>query len=157
EAHDLPVEADVAEKRGTGDLIADDVVDLEAARIGVAQQHVAGIAIEEAAQRNESPIGSNLAQWEGAQDRVIADIVNLVVAVAAAQDHVGRGAERRRRGWQCAEESMLPARIHISADDLAHVVDAQDTSEASGRGVVERSEDAASIDETMNATINVGE
>jgi hypothetical protein len=40
---------------------------------------------------------------------------------------------------------------------LAQVVDAQDTSEASGRGLVDGGEDAAGIDETMNAAVDVGE
>ena len=52
---------------------------------------------------------------------------------------------------------MRATRIHISADDLAQVVDAQDTSEASGGGLIHGGEDAAGIDETMNAAINVGE
>ena len=54
--------------------------------------------------RDELPIGSDLAQLVGRQDRVVADVVDLVLArherrcVRAAQDHVGGGAGGRRRG-----------------------------------------------------------
>ena len=50
------------------------------------------------ARRDEPPIGADLAQLIGGQERVAADVVDLVEAVGAvAQDHVGGGAGRRRR------------------------------------------------------------
>ena len=105
EAHDLPVQTNAAEKSRPCDLIIVDVVDLEAAGIGVAQQHVAGVAAEEAAERDEPPIGPDLTERESAQNGVVADIVDFVCALAAAQNHVRRGARRRRRGWKREDRS----------------------------------------------------
>ena len=78
EAHDLPIQADVAEERGAGDVVAD-VVDLEATGPAVSQQHVAGVGAVETAQRDEAPIGPDLAQRVAGEDRVVADVVDLVV------------------------------------------------------------------------------
>src|SRR5204862_5551625 len=85
---------DGAEEGGAGDVVGD-VVDLEAAGVGVAQQHVGGVAAVEAAERDKRPIGSDLTQRIGSEDRVVADVVDLVEAVrAVAQDHVGGGSGR---------------------------------------------------------------
>ena len=78
EAHDLPIETHGAEEGGAGDVIGD-VVDLKAAGIGVAQQHVGGVGAVEAAERDETPIGSDPAQGIGRQDRAIADVVDPVL------------------------------------------------------------------------------
>ena len=78
EAHDLPVQADVAEERGAGDVVGD-VINLEAAGIGIAQQHVGGVVAEKAAERDEAPIGADLTQGVGGHDRVVADVVDPVL------------------------------------------------------------------------------
>src|SRR5262245_30009175 len=62
EAHDLPFPVDCAQKCGAGDVVVGDVVDLEAAGGGAAQQHVAGVGAVEAAEADELPIGSDRAQ-----------------------------------------------------------------------------------------------
>jgi hypothetical protein len=43
-----------------GDVVVADVIDLEAARAGVAQHHVGGVAAEEAAEACELPVGPDL-------------------------------------------------------------------------------------------------
>jgi hypothetical protein len=49
DARELPLEPDRADEGGVGDLVVGDVVDLQAAGIGVAQQHVAFAAAAEIA------------------------------------------------------------------------------------------------------------
>src|SRR5262249_381461 len=78
EAHDLPIKPDIAEECGSGDVVAD-VVDLEAAGARIAQQHVAGVAAVEAAERDKGPSGSDLAERIAGEDRIIADVVDLVL------------------------------------------------------------------------------
>src|SRR5262249_61361911 len=95
EAHDLPIEADIAQEGGIGDVVVADVVDLESSSVRVAQQHVGGVSADEAAEARELPSGSDLAYEISCQDRVVADVVDLIEAVGTtAQDHVGGGASR---------------------------------------------------------------
>src|SRR5262249_17521437 len=159
EAHGLPVEADVAEEGGAGDVIAD-VVDLEAAGLGVAQQHVGGVAAVEAAERDEAPIGSDLAQRVAGEDRIPADVVDLALArrgcaVRDPQDHVGGGAGRRRRvRYRGFEEAVgrgagLAAGLRVEPDDLTCVVDAPRIGERYGRGIVDVGVQAAAIKEAV--------
>src|SRR5262249_37815719 len=103
EAHDLPIQSDRAERRGVGDVVVADVVDLECAGIAIARQHVGRVIAEKAAEAGNRPIGSDLTQLVAGQDRIVADIVDLVRAVATTQDHVGRGPGGRSRistGWR---------------------------------------------------------
>ena len=63
EAPDLPVQSDRAQRDRTSDVVVGgNVIDLECAADGVPQQHVAGIAIVETAERDKTPFGSNLPQ-----------------------------------------------------------------------------------------------
>src|SRR5262245_63349952 len=97
-ACDLAWIADVAQEGGIGDVVVADVVDLEATRAAVAQQHVGRVAAEETAEASELPSGSDLAEGVRRQDRIIADVVNLVLAVGTVtQNHAGGGAGERRR------------------------------------------------------------
>src|SRR3984893_3123191 len=103
EAGELPTQPDRSQARGIGDVVVADVVDLEAARAGAAQQHVGGGATEEAAETDDLPIGPALAERIAREDRVVADIVDLVLAgrgrtVRAAQNHVGGGGGGGARG-----------------------------------------------------------
>src|SRR5262249_60530774 len=79
------------------DLIVGDIVDLEAAGAAIAQQHVGGVIAEEAAEADKLPIGADLTQLCGCKDRVVADVVNLIGAIGAAQNHVSGGAGRHWR------------------------------------------------------------
>src|SRR5262249_29618400 len=59
------------------------------------QQHVAAIAIVETAERDKTPVGSYLTQEVRGQHAVVAEIVDLVCAIAGvAQDHVRADAGR---------------------------------------------------------------
>jgi len=51
-----------AQRRGIGDVIVADIIDLEATSAGATQQHVSGIAAKEASETDELPIGSHLPQ-----------------------------------------------------------------------------------------------
>ena len=83
----VPTRADV------GDGVAADVVGLERAGRGVAQQHVAGVAGLEGAEPDEAPAARHLAERIGRQNRIAADVVDLVIPIAGVvHDHVGRGA-----------------------------------------------------------------
>jgi hypothetical protein len=68
-------------------LLLLDVVDLEAAGGGAAQQHVGRVAGEEIADCDKRPIGSDRGERVARQNRVVADVVDLVVA----RDDGGRG------------------------------------------------------------------
>src|SRR5207244_18740 len=86
-----------AEEGGVGDVVVADVVDLEAACAAV-QQHVSGVAVEEAAEAGELPFGSDLTQLIVGQNCVVSDVVDLIETVGAVpQDHAGRGDGGRRR------------------------------------------------------------
>jgi len=86
-----------------------------------------------------------LAQEIRRQDRIAADVVDLVEAIdALARDHVGGGAGGRwrvRRGD--LEEAVGAAGVVKLSDDLAHVVDAVGNAVTGGRGIVEGEEGAA--------------
>jgi hypothetical protein len=149
-----------AEEGGAGDVVVGDVVDLEAAGRGAAQQHVAGVAAEEPAETNELPIGSDQAQLIARQDRVVADVVDLVLTrdaggrVRAAQDHVGGGAGGRRRiRRDCEEETMTltltAGGVDQASDDLVVVVDAIREGHAVGDRIVDGDENAAAVEEGM--------
>src|SRR5262249_21438347 len=97
EAHDLPIKPDSAEEAGIGDVIVADVVNLEAAGTGIAQQHVGCVRAEEAAESRELPLGTDLTQRIGRQDGIGANVVNLIIATAITQNHVCRRGSRRRR------------------------------------------------------------
>jgi hypothetical protein len=98
ETHDLPIEPDRAQGRGTRDVIVLDVVDVELAGIAVAQQHVVRVVAEKAAEAGNRPIGPDRPQLVRRQERVVADVVDVVLAVAAVtHDQSGRGGGRRSR------------------------------------------------------------
>jgi hypothetical protein len=61
-ARELPVQSDRTQRGRTCeiDAVGSDVIDLECAAGGVAQQHVGGVAVEEAAERDKPPIASNV-------------------------------------------------------------------------------------------------
>src|SRR4029077_39719 len=103
------------------------VVKLEAASLAVTQQHVGGVAAEEAAEGDEGPIGSHLTQRVARQDRVVADVVDFVLAVGTmAQDHIGGGANWCRRGRHRREEEAVGVSVAVEVipDDLARAIDA---------------------------------
>jgi hypothetical protein len=59
---------------------------------------------------DEGPIGSDLGQGIGGEDRVVADVVDLIEpASVLAQDHVGGCAGRRRRVWPWNGEEAVGA------------------------------------------------
>src|SRR6516164_674630 len=92
DTRELPVQADRAHEGGAGDLIVADVVDLDPAGVGVAQDHV-GFArhAAEVAEAHDLPVHADVAQEGGVGDVVVADVVDLEAAGGAvAQDHVGR-------------------------------------------------------------------
>jgi hypothetical protein len=123
--HDLPIHADRAQEGGVGDVVVADVVDLESARVHIAQQHVGSVAAIEAAERDKLPIGSDMAQLIACQDRIVPNVVDFVRSIAAAQDHVGSGAGWRRRVRRNGEEEAVAAAvIVVRPDDLARGVDA---------------------------------
>jgi hypothetical protein len=142
DAGELPVGPDVAEERGTGDVVVADVVDLKAPGIGIAQQHVARVAIVEAAERDKGPIGPDLGQGIGGEDRVVADVVDLIEAACAlAQDHVGRGAGRRRRVRSRNSKEAVGA---VAPHEDAAVVDA-----GYQQRVVQRDVSARAVEEAV--------
>src|SRR5262249_42463671 len=69
EAHDLPIQSHRPQERGVGDEIVADVVDFKAARAGAAQQHVGGVATEEAAETNKLPVRPDQTQLKGSEQR----------------------------------------------------------------------------------------
>src|SRR5207244_1241312 len=73
---------------------------------GVAQQHVAGVAVEEAAERDKSPIASNTAQLGRRQERVASDVVHSVEALVEVLVEAGRiksvrAQDQVRGGGEC--------------------------------------------------------
>src|SRR6266404_1147034 len=108
EACNLPIQADGTQRRGVDDGVVADVVDLKGARAGIAQHHVghavmvevaeaghlpiqanrpeegsAGnivVAAEEAAQAGKLPLKADLSKLVARQNRIVADIVDLVEA-----------------------------------------------------------------------------
>ena len=95
EAGDLKIQPDRADVEGRRDLIVDDVVKLELARVSVAQHHVGRAVAVEVAEARDLKIQPDRAQVRRRRDGVVATVVKLELARgAAAQDHV----RLRRRG-----------------------------------------------------------
>ena len=98
ETHNLPIQSHRAQRARTYDVVVGNVIDLECAAGGVAQQHVAGVALVEIAERDKPPIASNLAKRVRGQDAVGPEVVDLIAGggiAGVAQDHVGRRGGRR--------------------------------------------------------------
>jgi hypothetical protein len=66
---------------GIGDLIIGDVVEVQSARIGVAQDHVGFAEAAEIADTRELPIQANGAQEGRAGDLVVAEVIDFDVVV----------------------------------------------------------------------------
>src|SRR5207245_8216420 len=89
-ADDLPIQSHRAHEGGAGDLVAVDVVDLQAAGLGVAQDHVAGAAARKVAEAADPPIEADRAHEARAGDLIAVDVVDLDAAgVDVALHHVG--------------------------------------------------------------------
>jgi len=87
---ELPIHPNRADERRASDLIAIDVVDLQAPGIGVAQEHVAGATAAEIANTRELPVQADRAHEIGADDLVVSYVIDLdPAAIDVAQDHVG--------------------------------------------------------------------
>ena len=129
----LPIQSYRPEKGRVRNKIVADVVDLEPTGAAVAQQHVGGIAAEESAEAGITPIRSDPTELISRQDRVVADVVDFVLAhhrgrrVRSAQDHVGGGACGRRRVRLDGEEEavVMVIAVLVGANDLTSVVDAK--------------------------------
>ena len=99
----------------------------------------------ETAEAGKLIIGSDLPELVAGQDQAIADVVDLVLTLGAvAEDHVGGGAGGRRQRER-RNKAVAAAPIHISADDLAHVIDVINIGPADARRVVDGGVDAGSI------------
>src|SRR5262249_61376153 len=123
----LPLRAKRAKEGGAGEFVVGDVLAPQGPGKAVAQDHVGRTAPKEPAEANKRPIVPDLAQGIGRQDRIAADVVNLVLAYRARcpQDHVGGGASGRRRvRYGDFKEAMEPIGAKILPDDLAPIVDA---------------------------------
>src|SRR5438270_390025 len=90
-----------------------------------------------------SPLKKPPSVENGWQDRIVADVVNLVLApdeggrVRTAQDHSGgRAGGRRRVRRDCEEEGVEAGRVCVIPDDLVSVVDVLRPGHATGNGVV---------------------
>ena len=81
ESQDRKVRSHRAQRGRICDVVVHNVIDLECAGGGVAQQHVAGIAIVEAAERDKLKRGSDFAQLKVGQDAIISDVVDVVGTV----------------------------------------------------------------------------
>src|SRR5262249_25010323 len=100
ESHGLPIRPNRAQRVRTYDVVVGNVIDLECAVGGVAQQHIAGIAQVEIPESDEPPVAPNLTKRVPGQDAVVPEVVDLVAgggSAGVAQDHVGRGGGRRSR------------------------------------------------------------
>jgi hypothetical protein len=94
------------------------------------------------------------------QNRVVADVVNFVLAhhrgrvVRAAQDHVRRGAGRRRRVRRDGAEKAVQvvARVGVLSDDLARGVYAKCARVPVRQGIVDGRVNAAAVEEAVQAT-----
>src|SRR5262249_46735844 len=107
-ARELPVQSDRAQRGRTCEIVAvgGNVIDLECAAGGVPQQHVGGVAVEKAAERDKSPIASNFAQLVRRQERVASDTVDSIEAlveawVEAGRIKSGRAQDQVRGGGEC--------------------------------------------------------
>src|SRR5215467_11790896 len=93
----------------------------------------------------------------GCQNRVVADVVDLIVAVdAMAQDHVGGGARGRRRvgSESCKEAVAAAGGVEIIPGDLARVVDSPHIS-VSRQGIVDGGEQATAVKKAMGVSTHV--
>jgi len=103
EASNLPIQADRARRGGGGDAVVADEIELEGARIGIAQHHVGHAILVEIGEAGDLPIQADRAQRGGVGDVVVADVVDLEGAgIGVAQKHVGgigaeEAAERDKR------------------------------------------------------------
>ena len=77
-----------------------DVVDLESTGAAIAQQHVGGVAAEESAEAGIAPIGSDPTELIPRQDRVVADVVDFILAHHGGR--VGRLFDRPKVGGAAA-------------------------------------------------------
>ena len=94
---EIPVESDCADVGRADDVVAADVVGLECAGRAIAQEHVAAVARLERAERTKRPGCSYVTEFVGSQDRIAADVVNLVSPNArVAHDHERGGAGGQR-------------------------------------------------------------
>src|SRR5262249_59714490 len=119
----------------------------------VAQDLAVRLGPEEPADAGKLPIGSDRAEGVARQDRVAANVVNLVVAgvartVRAAQDHVRGGAERRRGIWSenPHEAPTLKILVLVVAGQITCIVDAVAKGAVDRGGVVEIRPEPLSID-----------
>src|SRR5262249_37167623 len=86
-------------------VVGGNVIDLECAAGGVPQQHVGGVAVEEAAERDKSPIASHFAPLVR-QERVASDVLDSIealieVLVEAGRIKSGRAQDQVRAGGEC--------------------------------------------------------
>jgi hypothetical protein len=162
-ADDLPIQTDGPQVGGSGYVVVDDVIDLECAGGGAAQQHVGRAATAEIAEPDELIIGSDATQGVPRQDRSISNVVDFIEAVrTVAQDHVASGAGRWGRVWFLRRIGNEPmerpevAVLSIGADDLPKVVDMAYVG-GSAQGIVDRGEAAVAVKEAvmMALAINV--
>jgi hypothetical protein len=70
---DMPIQADGAHEGGARDLIVAEIVDLDAAGVDVAQDHVVFATAAEIAETHDLPIHSHSAQECGVGDVVVAE------------------------------------------------------------------------------------
>src|SRR5439155_1438898 len=93
-------------------------------------------------------------QLVACQDRVVADVVDLVEAVGTmAQDHIGGGAGRRRR-VRCGDfkEAVENAAEAVRPGDLAPGIDAHRNSAGGGLGIVKGGVSTAVVKEAVVAS-----
>src|SRR5205807_9490722 len=90
EPAELPLQSDLSQARGRGDLIVGDVVDLEGAGVGVAQHEVGCAGSVYRGDAGELPIQTRRAQEGRAGDWIVVDVVHFEPAgVDVAQREVG--------------------------------------------------------------------
>jgi hypothetical protein len=90
EAAELPVQSDLAEAGGSGELIVGDVVDLERAGVDVAQHEIGGAGGVNWRNAGILPIQTDGADEGGAGELVVVDVVHFQPAViGVAQQEIG--------------------------------------------------------------------
>src|SRR5262245_30283601 len=152
--HSRPI---APQEGGGGDVVVADVVNLEAAGIAVAQHQIGGIATHEPAEASKLPIGPDLTYLVARQNRVAADVVDLVLALSTmTQNHVGGGAGGRRRVRQRAfKVSVHSGAVAQDADDLAIVVDAICKGTAVRNGIIDVGENTVAIEKGVESALGV--